>query len=201
MKLIIGLGNPGPEYARTRHNVGFEVIDRLARRFVDASSACAKARFDALSLEGQIGSERVLLLKPTTFMNRCGRCVAQAVGFFKLDAAKDLLVVADDLDLPCGSIRVRAEGGAGGHNGLSDILSALGSPVWARCRIGIDRQGQIPQAEYVLGRFTPEQQPLVESGIEQACDAAALWCTSTVEATMNRFNRTIPAESKAAPSN
>lgn len=200
MKLIVGLGNPGPEYARTRHNAGYEAIDRLARRIADPS-ALAKARFDSLTLEGQVGSERVLLLKPTTFMNRSGRAVAQALAFFKLDAARDLLVIADDLDLPCGSIRIRADGGAGGHNGLSDILSALGSPQWARCRVGIDRPGQVPQAQYVLGRFTGEQQPLADAGIDLACEAALLWCTASIDATMNRFNRTAAAPTDRAASN
>lgn len=154
MKLIVGLGNPGPEYARTRHNVGFEAIDRLARR-CGGASALPRGRFSALTLEAEIEGERVLLLKPTTFMNRSGRAVAEAIGFFKMNATSDLIVIADDIDLPCGTIRVRGDGGAGGHNGLSDILSALGMPDWSRCRIGIDKPGVIAQAEYVSAGSRP----------------------------------------------
>ncbi|MSR28883.1 MAG: aminoacyl-tRNA hydrolase [Phycisphaerales bacterium] len=189
MKLVVGLGNPGPEYARTRHNVGFEVVDSLARRFVDPSRASARARFHGLVLEAEIASEMVLLIKPTTFMNKSGRSVADAISFYKLDAARDVMVVADDIDLPCGTIRVRADGGTGGHNGLADILGALGSAQWSRCRIGIDPPGIIPQADYVLGRFTAEQQPLASQGIDLACEALECWCREGLAATMNRFNR------------
>ncbi len=201
MKLVVGLGNPGPEYARTRHNVGFEAIDSLARRFVDPTRTVARSRFQALALEGEIGTEKVLFLRPTTFMNCSGRSVAEAVGFYKLDAARDLMVVADDIDLPCGTIRVRADGGAGGHNGLADILGALGSPQWNRCRIGIDPPGRIPQADYVLGRFTSEQEPLAAEGIDLAAQAVEAWCCSGISATMNRFNRRSAASAEgSAPS-
>lgn len=189
MKLIVGLGNPGPEYARTRHNLGYEVVDSLARRFVDPACAVARSRFQGLTLETEIASEKVLLLRPTTFMNRSGRSVAEAVAFFKLEPTRDLMVVADDIDLPCGTIRVRAEGGAGGHNGLADILGALGGPQWNRCRVGIDAPGIIPQAEYVLGRFTPEQQPLAAQGVDLACEAVEHWCRAGIASAMNLFNR------------
>lgn len=205
MKLIVGVGNPGLEYARTRHNVGFEAIDRLARRHVQSagssSAGCARARFDGLTLEADIGDQRVILLKPTTFMNRSGRSVAQAIGFFKLDVTSDLLVIADDIDLPCGSLRFRGDGGAGGHNGLADILSALGTPQWSRCRIGIDKPGIIPQADYVLGRFTADQTPLVEEGIEQACKAVQMWCREGLAATMNQFNKKVAATTGDSPRN
>lgn len=201
MKLIVGLGNPGPEYARTRHNVGYEVVDSLARRFGDPSTGSARARFNGLTVDAEIAGQRVILLKPTTFMNRSGRAVAEAIGFFKMNATSDLIVIADDLDLPCGTIRIRGEGGAGGHNGLTDILSALGSPEWSRCRIGIDKPDAIPQADYVLGRFTADQKPLAEEGIEQACDAVQLWCREGLAATMNQFNRKVIATAGDAPSN
>ncbi len=189
MKLVVGLGNPGPEYARTRHNLGYEVLDSLARRFVDPSCAVARSKFQGLALEAEIASERVLLLKPTTFMNRSGRSVAEAVAFFKLEPARDLMVVADDIDLPCGTIRVRAEGGAGGHNGLADSLGALGSPQWNRCRIGIDAPGIIPQADYVLGRLTETQEPLAAQSVHLACEAVEHWCRDGIASTMNRYNR------------
>lgn len=189
MKLIVGLGNPGASYERTRHNVGFEVVDRLARRHVDPQRSIAKARFSGLLLEAEIGAERVLLLKPTTFMNRSGQSVAEAMRFHKLEAARDLLVVVDDLAIPCGSIRLRPDGGAGGHNGLADIGEKLGGFNWPRLRIGIDAPGSIPQAEYVLGRFRPDQQASVESSLEESVAACACWATDGLETAMNRFNR------------
>ncbi|MSR18524.1 MAG: aminoacyl-tRNA hydrolase [Phycisphaerales bacterium] len=197
MKLIVGLGNPGLEYDRTRHNVGFEVVDRLARRFGDPTSGAAKARFHGLLLEARIEGERVLLLKPTTFMNLSGLCVSEAIGFYKLLAADDVLVIADDLALPCGNIRIRADGGAGGHNGLQDICAKLGTEIWARCRIGIDAPGSMDQTSYVLGRFRPDQQEAIESGIEQAVAAASCWTAKGVNNAMNIFNRkTDPSPTK-----
>ncbi len=134
-------------------------------------------------------------------MNRSGRAVSEAIGFFKMNATSDLIVVADDLDLPCGTIRVRADGGAGGHNGLADILSALGTPEWNRCRIGIDKPESVPQADYVLGRFTPDQQPLAEEGIEEACKACEVWCRDGLATTMNQFNRKVISKVGDSPTN
>jgi PTH1 family peptidyl-tRNA hydrolase len=188
MKLLVGLGNPGPEYACTRHNVGFEAIDRLARRYADPSAGAARSKFSGLVLEANVGGERALLLKPLTYMNRSGQAVSEAVRFHKLDPAQDVLVIADDLDLPCGQVRLRGEGGAGGHNGLSDIAEKLGGTTWTRLRIGIDRIARIPQVDYVLGKPTPEQQPLVDAGIEQAVACAEMWCRDGLAATMSRFN-------------
>jgi peptidyl-tRNA hydrolase, PTH1 family len=203
MKLIVGLGNPGLEHDRTRHNVGFEAIDRLARRTVDPSHSIAKSRFSGMALEaelkGQDGPEKVLLIKPLTYMNRSGQSVAEAIRFFKLDPSKDLLVIVDDIALPCGSIRLRPDGSAGGHNGLSDIEQKLGTNTYARCRIGIDAPGQVPQRDYVLGRFRPDQQPLVESAIEQAVQAALCWVASGITTAMNRFNTVRDANRAAKP--
>jgi len=187
MKLIVGLGNPGPQYQHSRHNVGFEVLDRLARRW--ASGAPARSRFHGVLVEGRSGEQRVLLLKPTTFMNRSGQAVAEAVRFYKFDPGEALLVVVDDVALPCGMIRIRPEGGPGGHNGLSDIQEKLGTEVYARLRIGIDPPGEIPQKEYVLGRFRPDQRAALEAGLEDAVDAAACWVASDCQEAMNRFNR------------
>jgi len=199
VKLIVGLGNPGASYDRSRHNVGFEVVDRLARRHVDPQRSTAKARFSGLLLEADIGAERVLLLKPTTYMNRAGQSVAEAMRFYKLEATSDLLVVVDDLALPCGSIRLRPDGGAGGHNGLSDIGEKLGGFNWPRLRIGIDAPGSIPQAEYVLGRFRPDQQASVDQSLEESVAACACWATDGLETAMNRFNRRSSASSDTTP--
>lgn len=203
MKLIVGLGNPGLEYDRTRHNVGFEAIDRLARRTVDPASSTSKSRFSGVLLEAELrspaGPEKALLLKPLTYMNRSGQSVSEAIRFFKLDPAKDLLVIVDDLALPCGAIRLRADGSAGGHNGLADIEQKLGTNAYARCRIGIDAPGQVPQKDYVLGRFRPDQQPLVDGAIEQAVQAALCWATSGLSTAMNRFNTVRDAQRSAKP--
>jgi len=191
MKLIVGLGNPGPEYAGTRHNVGFDVVDRLARRF--APGATPKSKFAALAIDAEIGGEKCMLLKPMTFMNLSGRSVLEALQFFKIEASKDLLVIVDDLALPCGSIRLRPDGSSGGHNGLSDIGLKLGSNYWARLRIGIDPRGRVRQSDYVLGKFSPDQQPLADASMAEAALAAEAWATKGLQEAMNRFN------TKAAP--
>ena len=182
MKLIVGLGNPGPEYAGTRHNVGFDVVDRLARRF--APGATPKSKFAALAIDAEIGGEKCMLLKPMTFMNLSGRSVLEALQFFKIEASKDLLVIVDDLALPCGSIRLRPDGSSGGHNGLSDIGLKLGSNYWARLRIGIDPPGRVRQSDYVLGKFSPDQQPLVESSLAESAQAAEAWATRGLQEAM-----------------
>lgn len=191
MKLVVGLGNPGIEYRRTRHNVGFEVIDALAQRSGLAESA-SRSRFSGLTYEAEIGGERALLLRPMTYMNRSGQSVAEAARFFKIDASRDLLVIADDTALPCGHLRIREEGGDGGHNGLADITRCLGSSHWARCRVGVDRSAVIPQVDYVLGRFTPEQEPEIARAIQRAADASTVWCRSGTAAAMNQFNQRQP---------
>lgn len=189
--MIVGLGNPGVQYERTRHNAGFMAVDRLAAR--RAAGGVPRSRFHSATLEAAIPSasgaeERVLLMKPLTYMNRSGGAVAEALRFYKLDPATDLLVIVDDVALPCGGIRVRAEGSAGGHNGLADIERALGTSVYARCRVGVDPPGIVPQADYVLGRFTEEQWPLVDEAIDRTVGASELWATQGVLAAMNRFN-------------
>lgn len=187
MKLIVGLGNPGPQYDHTRHNVGFAVLDRLARRH--APGAIARSKFQGAMIDTTIGEEKVVLLKPLTFMNRSGQSVSEAVGFYKVDPSQDLLIIVDDIALPCGSIRLRPEGSAGGHNGLIDIEQKLSTSAYARLRIGIDPPGQIPQKDYVLGRFRAEQIPLVENALEDAVSAALVWAAQGITEAMNRFNR------------
>ncbi|MCH2161031.1 MAG: aminoacyl-tRNA hydrolase [Phycisphaerales bacterium] len=205
MKLVVGLGNPGPEYDGTRHNVGFEVVDRLARRWVDPSAGVARNRFSGLLLEASIEGEKTFLLKPLTYMNLSGQAIAEAMRFYKMRPEEDLLVVVDDYALPCGSIRVKPGGGAGGHNGLEDASRRLGSDQWARLRIGIDEPGEIPLKNYVLGRFRPDQKALVEPALDQAAEAAATWVSQGLDSTMNRFNKknspqkAMPASGEADP--
>ena len=187
MKLIVCLGNPGLEYENTRHNVGFVVLDRLARRY--APGAVARSKFHAAVLDADFGGERALLIKPTMYMNRSGLSASEAVRFYKVGTEDDLLVIVDDVALACGSIRLRPSGGAGGHNGMADIEQKLGTQEYGRLRIGIDGPGNIPQKDYVLGRFRPEQKELIAPALEEAADAAAFWATNGMTEAMNRFNR------------
>lgn len=200
MKLIVGLGNPGVEYEKTRHNAGFLALDILARRH--APEAPARSRFNAATIETDLpGAGKTMLMKPLTYMNRSGQSVGDAVRFYKLDPATDLFVIVDDVALPCGTIRVRASGGAGGHNGLLDIERALGGQGYARCRVGIDAPGRTPQADYVLGRFSPEQWSAVEPALAGAADASEVWAREGVNSAMNKYNvrRADERESDDAP--
>jgi PTH1 family peptidyl-tRNA hydrolase len=186
MKLIVGLGNPGAEYRDTRHNAGFMVIDELAKRMGLASEK-PRDKFRSAMLEGTLASQRVVLLKPLTFMNRTGLAVSEAVNFYKLDL-QDLLVVVDDLALDCGRIRLRPNGSAGGHNGLKDIEQMLATNEYHRLRVGIDARGRIPQTPYVLGKFTDEQLERLKYGLLGAGDAAECWAREGILTAMNRFN-------------
>ena len=196
MKLLVGLGNPGREYENTRHNAGFLVLDRLARRH--APGAVARGKFNALAVDANIQGEKTILLKPTTYMNRSGRAVAEAVNFYKLDPTEDVLVFVDEIALPVGTLRLRAKGSAGGHNGLSDIERHLGTDAYSRCRIGIDPPGIIPQADYVLGKFTDEQRTKLEPTLEKCADAAEHWIDHGITSAMNTFNEK-PEKKKREP--
>jgi len=184
---MVGLGNPGVEYQDTRHNLGFVVIDRLARR--TAPGAIAKGKFHGHFIESDIDGERVLLLRPTTFMNRSGLSVAEAMTFYKLDPKEDLLVMTDDVALPPGAIRLRASGSAGGHNGLADIETKLGTHEYARLRIGIGTPNNRPQKDHVLGHISSEERELIEPALEEAVAAAMCWAREGISTAMNKFNR------------
>ncbi|MFG0276237.1 MAG: aminoacyl-tRNA hydrolase [Phycisphaerales bacterium] len=187
MKIIAGLGNPGAGYERTRHNAGFMAVDRLLARVAPAQHG--KARFQSLTWEATLpGAGKCLLMKPVTYMNLSGRAVSEALRFYKADPAEDLLVLVDDVALPVGSIRIRASGGAGGHNGLSDIQRHCGGEAYARLRIGVDPPGRIPQADYVLGKFSPEQWDALQPALERSADATEKWASEGVLAAMNEFN-------------
>lgn len=196
MKLWVGLGNPGAKYAGNRHNIGFMALDRIA---ADHGFSAWRSKFQGEVAEGLLAGGKVLLLKPMTYMNLSGTSVAEALRFYKLDATRDLLVIVDDIALPCGGIRLRGEGSAGGHNGLSDIQAKLGTDRYARCRIGIDAPGQIPQRDYVLGRFREDQQPLVDDAIKFATEAAECWISKGLTEAMNRFNRRTGEADAAKP--
>lgn len=195
MKLIVGLGNPGLQYDKTRHNAGFMAVDRLlVRHGAGTGGGVPKARFNALCVEVNLKGEKCLVLKPTTYMNLSGRSVAEAIGFYKIDPAADLLVLVDDVALPTGAIRLRASGGAGGHNGLTDIQRALGSETYPRLRIGVDPCPPMMALEdYVLGRFTPEQAALLAPALDKSCDAVECFVSDGLTTAMNKFNTKPPS--------
>ena len=183
-KLVVGLGNPGSKYEGTRHNIGFEAVDRLA---LGGPGAKFSKKFDGQLAEVEIDYKRVLLLKPETFMNLSGRSVVPALRFYKLEAA-DLLVLCDDLNLPLGKLRIRKGGSDGGQKGLRDITAHLGTDDYARLRVGIGDRGPIDASDYVLGRFRPAERPLVDDALILASQAVAVWVAQGADAAMNRFN-------------
>ena len=185
--MVIGLGNPGDEYVGTRHNTGFDVIDALAKKLdIEVKQRKFSARFGT----GEFSDKKLILLKPWNYMNRSGQAVATAVGFYKL-ALDDIIVVTDDLALEPGRIRLRSKGSAGGHNGLADIISKLGSNEFARCRVGIgthNEEFRQNQVDYVLGKPTEKQKLLTTEAVEKAKNAVLCWIESNIETAMNRFN-------------
>ncbi len=185
LHLIVGLGNPGPKYDRTRHNAGFAAIDELARRHgLDWRGRQARAEI----ARGTIGGVSVVLAKPQTFMNLSGESVSGLLHWHKLPVAR-LLVLYDDLDLPLGTIRVRARGSAGGHNGMSSIIQHLRTQEFARVRIGIERPpGGGDPIGWVLGHFTKEQAQELAPALSAAADAAEFWLANGIDKTMNAFN-------------
>lgn len=196
MKVIVGLGNPGQEYARTRHNAGFMAIDRLAQKH--AESEIWKSKFQSVTLDARIGGEKVLLMKPTTFMNLSGRAVQEALAFYKCDPSEDLLVHVDEAALPAGRIKLNPKGSPGGHNGLADIDRALGGQPYARCRIGLgEPSAPMARRDFVLGRFSEEELPSLDAALDAACGASETWCAEGITAAMNTFNvRDKPAKQK-----
>jgi PTH1 family peptidyl-tRNA hydrolase len=190
-RLIVGLGNPGREHKHNRHNIGFHVLDALAGRY---GSDFSRLQADAFVASARLGDCTVVLAKPQTFMNRSGRPVATLQRFYKIEMA-DLLVVYDELDLPLGTIRLKPSGGAGGHNGMRDVIRYLGSEDFPRLRVGIGRPpGRMEPAAYVLQNFGPDQQPVVGEAIERTIAAIQTWLTEGIELAMSRHNQPAAVE-------
>lgn len=183
MKVIVGLGNPGPKYAGTRHNVGFEVIDYLA-----AAPGCTpfREKFEAFVSEMKEGDETVLLVKPLTFMNLSGRSVRAIADFYKVPV-ENLLVVCDDINLPLGKLRIRVKGSHGGQNGLRNIQEQLGTDGYTRLRMGIG-EPSFDAVDHVLSKFKAGERTAVEDAIANAAQAALMWIRKGAEAAMNKFN-------------
>jgi PTH1 family peptidyl-tRNA hydrolase len=190
-RLIVGLGNPGQKYERTRHNIGFEIVDALAKSFADVSLAENK-RFQGVAGEFRSAGDRIVLLKPTTYMNKSGQSVRAVLDWYKLSPTA-VLVIYDDMDLPTGKLRMRLSGGAGGHNGMKSIISHLGTKEFPRLRIGVgsaDKNGDQGDAvvSHVLGRFAPEDRKIVDAVIPMAVDAVDMSLRKGVERSMNLYN-------------
>lgn len=187
MYVIAGLGNPGRKYAKTRHNVGFDTLDVLADRYrIDVSAE----KFKALVGTGTIEGQKVILVKPQTFMNLSGDSLRMVCDFYKIDPEEELIVIYDDISLEPGQIRVRKKGSAGGHNGVKSIISQLGTQVFKRVKVGI---GEKPEgydlADYVLGHFSFSDRILMEETFDWAARAAADLVTRPAEEVMNEYNR------------
>lgn len=187
MKLVVGLGNPGEKYKNTRHNIGFIVIENLKENF---SGWKINKKINAEISEGKIDNEKVLLLKPQTFMNNSGRAVAAAANFYKIKTG-DILVIHDDIDLPLGKIRVKKDGSSGGHQGVESIISSLGTENFIRLKIGvgsITRPKTFDAAKFVLKNFSKTENKTVNEAIKKATEAVAVIFTDGVEMAMNQFN-------------
>lgn len=185
MKLVVGLGNPGRKYNGTRHNVGFEVLARLAQRY---GVERPKAKFNAEVAETMIKNQKTILLSPLTYMNLSGQSVGAAVDFYKLPLT-DLLVICDDINLDLARLRFRPSGSAGGQNGLKNIIQRLGSQAFGRLRVGVGRPPpNWDAADFVLGRFSQEEQIQIDFCITRAVDAVEAWVENGMQMAMNRFN-------------
>lgn len=186
MYIIAGLGNPGSKYAHTRHNAGFDAIDELAERY---RISIDNKKFQALCGSGVIEGQKVLLLKPQTFMNLSGQAIRAACDFYKIDPEEELIVLYDDISLPPGQLRIRKKGSAGGHNGIKSIISHLNTQVFKRIKIGVGAQPeQYDLADHVLGRFSRAVWPEMLDAFDRAARAAAMLLTEDTERVMNEFN-------------
>ena len=187
MYLIVGLGNPGRQYEATRHNMGFDVIDKLVEEYNVPQSG---VKFNAMYGKGRIEGQPVILMKPLSYMNLSGGPVRDMANYFKIDPETEMIVIYDDIDLEPGQLRIRKQGSAGGHNGLKDIIGRLGTQKFMRVKIGV---GAKPKgwdlADHVLGRFSSGDRKLVDEAIEFAADAVEKIITDGPDAAMNEYNR------------
>jgi len=189
--LIVGLGNPGGQYAATRHNVGWRVVDLLAER---AEITLRRSRFKGRLGMGMLGGKRLALLQPTTYMNNSGEAVAPAAHYYRIPPER-VLVICDDVHLELGRLRLRRGGSAGGHKGLESIIRALGTSDFPRLRLGVGNpEAEVDRVGFVLGRFRPEEMVPITEAIRRAAEAAEVWLTEGLEAAANRFNAPLPQD-------
>ena len=192
MKIIAGLGNPGKEYENTKHNVGFLTIDILAEKY---DIKVNKIKFKGLIGEGMIGTEKVILVKPQTYMNLSGRCIREIVAFYKLDM-EDLVVIYDDIDLPMGNLRIRKKGSAGTHNGMRSIIYDLQDDGFPRVRVGIGGERKGDLANYVISGFSGDDRKLIEEAIVKAADAVTCLVEDGIDRAMVDYNTKKPKVKK-----
>jgi peptidyl-tRNA hydrolase, PTH1 family len=185
MKLIIGLGNPGKQYEQTRHNVGFMVIDKLSK---ELSIPLDRHKFNGIYGIGHISGEKIILLKPLTYMNLSGECIRPLMDYYEIND-DEIVVIYDDLDLPVGKIRLRAKGSAGGHNGIKSMISHLASQEFNRIRVGVDRPNNgMKISDYVLGQFTKEEEQGIQEAIDRSVNACEKWLSTSFIQVMNEYN-------------
>lgn len=186
MFIIAGLGNPGKKYEGTRHNIGWQVIDELAEKY---NIKVMESKFKGLAGKGIINGEKVVLIKPLTFMNLSGECIREAVNFYKIDETAELIVVADDVSLDVGHIRMRKKGSAGGHNGLKNIIANLGHEEFIRIKMGIgDKPSGYDLADYVLGHFSKEEEKILSESRKTAVLAIETIMSDGIDKAMNLYN-------------
>lgn len=187
MYIIAGLGNPGKEYRNTRHNIGFMVIDETAEKYhISVTERKHKARIG----KGMIGGEKVILVKPQTYMNLSGESIREIIDYYKIEEKTQLIVISDDVSLAPGLIRIRKKGSAGGHNGLKNIILNLGHDEFCRVRMGVgEKPSGCDLADYVLGHFGRQDQEPINESVKRAADAIEVIVTDGVDAAMNRFNK------------
>lgn len=187
MYIIAGLGNPDRQYWNTRHNIGFDVIDLIADQ---NNITIGERKHKALIGKGFVGGQKVVLIKPQTYMNLSGESVREVIDFYKIDERSELIVISDDISLEVGQIRIRKKGSAGGHNGLKNIILHLGHDEFQRIKMGV---GQKPEgydlADYVLGHFSKEEREIMDESAKYAAEAVTVMMTEGADAAMNRYNR------------
>ena len=186
MYLVVGLGNPGKQYEATRHNMGFDTVDRLVE---DYNVPQGGVKFNAMYGKTMVGGEKVILMKPLSFMNLSGGPVREMANYFKIDPESELIVIYDDIDLEPGQLRIRKQGSAGGHNGMKNIISHLGTQEFVRVRVGIGKKpDRMDLADYVLSRFGKDELPEIKAGCDNAGDAITLILKDSAAAAMNKYN-------------
>lgn len=191
MFIIAGLGNPGREYASTRHNIGYATVDALAEKY---NIGFTERKFNSLVGKGIIEGQKVLLIKPLTYMNLSGEAVRPACDYYKIDPESELIVVYDDISLPVGQLRIRPKGSAGGHNGIKNIIAHLGGEVFLRIKIGVgEKPSRMDLKDYVLGHFSEEEKEAEKEAVDKACEAVLYLMQGKVEEAMNRYNRKVAA--------
>lgn len=187
MFIIVGLGNPTAEYEGTRHNVGFEVIDAIADKY---NISVTERKHRAFCGKGIIAGQKVLLIKPQTYMNLSGESVRSALDFYKVDPESEILVIYDDVSLGVGQLRIRKKGSAGGHNGIKNIIAHLGTSMFLRIKVGVgEKPKEYDLADYVLGHFSKEDKVLMQDGYKDATEAVEMILMGDIEAAMNQFNK------------